>query len=147
DLRKKWREADKSMRLEKIRNVEFAVLSLSSNDVPKTWRKFFPPAPEVHEIGEKETPPKPETKDDIFIGQVDSLLILGNSAPVVEKVVAHLTGGAAPALGELASYDANHQALFRDSPAYGWANVKLFFDLLNKSLSEKKESAAPEPLP
>src|SRR4051812_42946461 len=40
DLRKKWVEAGKTLRTEKIRNIEFAVLPISDKDIPKTLRKF-----------------------------------------------------------------------------------------------------------
>jgi hypothetical protein len=61
-------------------------------------------------------------------------------------VVIRLTGGSIPALSELAAYNANHQAHFREAPLYGWVNLKAAIDMLAKSASEKKESdAAPDP--
>ena len=41
DLRKKWVAANKPLRTEKIRDVEFTVLPMSTNDVPKSLRKFM----------------------------------------------------------------------------------------------------------
>src|SRR5438132_11669714 len=59
-----------------------------------------------------------------------------------------MTGGAMPALGELAAYQANHAALFRDAPLYGWVNMKSFIDLLGRKPVERKDSsAAPDPMP
>ena len=75
---------------------------------------------------------------ELVIGQVDSLLVVGNSAKGVEKVVIRLTGGAVPTLGELAAYQASHQALFREAPFYGWVNVKAFVDTLARKSSETK---------
>lgn len=145
NLRKKWVDAGKTLRTEKVRDFEFSIVSLSSNDVPSTIKEFFPQKTEVHELGE-ENDTKAPPKNELVIGQADSLLIVGNSTKAVEKVVIRLTGGSMPALGELAAYNANHQALFRDAPLYGWLNLKAVIDMLAKSSAEKKESdAAPDP--
>jgi hypothetical protein len=145
NLRKKWVDSGKTLRTEKIRDFEFSVVSLSSNDVPSTLKEFFPQRTEVHELGD-ENDPKNASKSELVIGQADSLLIIGDSTKAVEKVVIRLTGGSMPALSELAAYNANHQALFRDAPLYGWLNLKAVIDMLAKTSAEKKESdAAPDP--
>jgi len=47
--------------LNKIRELDFMVLSLSSNDVPKTVRKFLPPSSPVQALGdENEVKPVPD---------------------------------------------------------------------------------------
>ena len=145
DLRQKWVDAGKSIKTEKIRDLDFAVLPMSSNDLPKTLRKFFPQPSEVQELPVEGEPKKLAPKSELVIGQVDSLLILGNSTRGVEKIVIRLTGGAVPALGELAAYDANHRALFRDAPFYGWVNVKSLIEFMNRKSSEKRSSDAPDP--
>jgi hypothetical protein len=76
---------------------------------------------------------------------VESLLILGNSTRVVEKVVAQLTGGAAPVLGELAAYQACHLALFRSAPFYAWLNAKALIDVLGRPSEKKENPQAPNP--
>src|SRR5882724_2785910 len=43
DVRKKWVAAGKTLRTEKIRNIEFSVLPISDKDIPKTLRKFSGP--------------------------------------------------------------------------------------------------------
>jgi hypothetical protein len=144
-LRKKWVDSGKTLRTEKIRDFEFSIVSLSSNDVPATLKEFFPQRTEVHELGEEENKGA-SSKSELVIGQADSLLIIGDSTKAVEKVAIRMTGGSMPALGDLAAYNANHQALFRDAPLYGWLNLKAVIDMLAKSGSEKKESdAAPDP--
>ena len=40
-LRKKWVESGKTVRTEKIREFDFSILSLSSNDVPKALKQFL----------------------------------------------------------------------------------------------------------
>ncbi len=149
ELRKKWADAGKSIKTEKIRDVEFLTLKLSTNDIPKTVRKLFmpehkyQPVPQMPETpGDSEPAPAAATSE-LVLGQVESLLILGNSSKVIEKVVASLTGGAIPALGDSAAYQANHQAMFREAACYGWANAKTFIDILVRKMSEKKDSDAP----
>ncbi len=146
NLRKQWADNGRTMRMEKIRDIEFTILLMSSNDVPKTLRKFFPKQLEVQELGDKEPAPKTPAKNELVLGQVDSLLLLGNSTKAVERVVARLTGSASPVLADLAAYQANHQALFRDSPLYGWVNAKVFVDILSAKSDETKENPqAPNP--
>ncbi|HWX18581.1 MAG TPA: hypothetical protein VN578_01620 [Candidatus Binatia bacterium] len=145
DLRKKWVDAGKSLKTEKIRDVEFIVLPLSSNDVPKTLRKLFPPSSEVQELGDEKETKKAAPKTELVLGQVDSLLIFGNSTKVVEKVMVRLAGGSVASLGEQASYQAC-QPMFRESPVYGWVNVKTLMDVLTKAAAEKKDNPdAPNP--
>ena len=145
NLRKKWVDAGKPIKTEKIRNIDFSVLPLSSNDVPKTLKKFFPQNPEVQELSSDDQPKKGPPKSELVIGQVESLLIVCNSTRLVEKVATRLTGGTMPTLGELAAYQANHQALFRDAPFYGWVNAKAFVDMLARKPAAKGQSEAPDP--
>ncbi len=133
------------MKSEKIRDIEFSVIPVSSNDVPSTLKKFFPEPAQVQELGAEDSAKKAPPKSEIVIGQFESLLIMGNSTRVVEKLVGRLTGSAVPSLSELAAYSANHQALFRDAPGYGWVNVKAFIDVFNRKTIEKKNPEAPDP--
>jgi hypothetical protein len=146
NLRKKWIDSGKKLRTEKIRDVEFSIVSLSSNDVPSTLKEFFPQKTEVHELGDENDSKSASAKSELVIGQADSLLIVGDSTKAVEKVVIRLSGGSVPALGELSAFNVNHQSLFRDAPLYGWLNLKAVIDMLTKTAAEKKESdAAPDP--
>ena len=98
-----------------------------------------------HELGE-EQPKATSGKDDLIIGQADSMLIVSSSMRLVEKVVIRLTGGGVPCLGDQAAYNSDHQTLLRDSPFYGWVNTKAFMDLLEKQIAQRKENPeAPNP--
>jgi hypothetical protein len=164
DLRRAWVAAGKPLRTEKVRNLEFSVFPVTTNEAPKTLSKLLWRAPVFPQVTGgpdfRQAPVNPVAKRDmsldmltvlltaskeLVIGQVDSLLIVGNSTKVVEKVVIRLTGGAAPTLGELAAYQANHQALFREAPFYGWVNVKAFVDTLARKASEAKPPENPDP--
>ena len=145
-LRKKWADGGKAIKTTKVRDYEFTTVPVSTNDVPKTLRKFFPKSSPVQEIGD-ENAAKPEAvQDQLLIGQVDSLLILSSSMSCVEKVVARFSGGAVPALAEIAAYQQDQAALFRDAPFYAWVNLKPVLEGLTRNLGEKKENPdAPNP--
>ena len=106
---------------------------------------MFPKNQPATELG-KETPPaKPA---EIVIGQFESLLIVGNSIKAVEPVVAHLTGGSAPALNDNAIFAADKLAQFRDAPLYyGWFNAKTFFTVLSHIPQPEPNPDAPSPMP
>ncbi len=139
DLRKKCSAAGKSVRTEKVRDVDFLVLPISSNDVPKTLRKFFPKSSQAEQAGDENQPQKPAKKDELVVGQAGSLLVMANSVKAAEAVIARLGGGSAPALADFAPYQANQLALFRDAPLYAWVNVKAFMNILIPVWSQKKE--------
>lgn len=146
DLRKKWVDGGKKLRTEKVRDIEFMILPLSSNDVPKTVGKLLPKQGEVQELGGENQKKQPGPESIVVLGQYDSLLLAANSTKALEKVVARLGGGSVPALSEVASYQANHLAFFRDAPLYGWINAKAFLNLVLRGASEKKENPdAPNP--
>jgi hypothetical protein len=146
-FRKHWVEAGKSIRTEKIRDLEFSVLLLSSNDVPKGLAKFLPRRLAYQEVGAENEPKPTPARSELVIGQADSLLVAGNSTKAVEKVVIRLAGGALPVLGDQAAYSADHRAFFREAPAYAWVNAKALLDLLCRQWAEKKENPeAPSPV-
>jgi hypothetical protein len=144
-VRKKWVDTGRPVKTKKIRDFEFTVLPLSSNDIPKTIRKFFPKSAEVRELAE-ESPSKTSSTDELIVGQVESLLVISTSIDSAEKVVARATGGSVPPLSEVAAFQTDHTALFREAPVYGWLNAKTFIDIVMRRLTEKKENTeAPNP--
>ena len=145
ELRKKWSDAGKPIRTEKIRDVDFSIVSLNTNDMPKTLRQFFPQRQPVEELGKDSAKPNPQA--ELIIGQHQSLLLVGSSIKAVEKVMARLTGGAATALAEDPVFAANQFAVFRDASLFGWFNARLVFDLVQRGPEEKPNPAAPNPLP
>ena len=165
EFRKQWVAAGKKLRTETIRNLEFSVLPVNSNDVPKTLAKFLwrPPvfAPVTTGPDIRQAPVEPSRQSDMLldmltvllttskecvVGQVDSLLVAGNSIKDVEKVVIRLTGGTVPTLSDVAAYQASQLALFRDAPFYGWVNIKAFVDPLKRQSAETKPSEPADPL-
>jgi len=145
DFRKKWTESGKPVRTEKIRGTDFIVLAVSAGDAPQTWKKYFGNPADAQRAPDGAGPKPAAERNDIVLGQFESLLIAGNSIKAVEKIMVHLTGGAAPALDDQAAYHANHLALFRDAPLYGWINAKLLVDLLNPAPAAKAGADTPPP--
>jgi len=164
DLRRQWVASGKAVKTEKIRTLEFSIFPFTTNDVPKSLGRFLwrPPTFAAVSGGAeiKQAPVAPTGKTDmvldtltvlltaskeLVVGQVDSVLVVGNSIQGVEKLVARLTGGAVPVVGDLAAYQASSQALFRDAPLYGWVNVKAFVDVLGRKPSEPRDTDPADP--
>jgi hypothetical protein len=138
-LRRKWLDSGKKIRAEKIRDTEFSILSLSTNDLPATLKRFFPQKSVVEELGPDGEPPKqPEFEEELVLGQADTLFIMASSTRAVEKVLTYLAGSGTPCLGELGSFQANYQALFRDAPVYGWVNAKAFVERLSRTPAQDR---------
>jgi hypothetical protein len=140
-LTKKWADAGRVLRTEKIHGLSFTVVPLNSNDFSGILPKKAP----VSEIGKE---PKPDQPGEIYFTQYQSLLVAGNSAKAVEAVAAHLTGSAMPAIADNATFAADKLAQFRDSPTYyGWFNGTKTFDLLTSSDTDGSDDSAPAAMP
>jgi hypothetical protein len=143
-FRQKWAAAGKPVKTEKLRDVEFSVITLTTNDVPATIRKLLPQPQEIEEAGDDATPVAPT---QIVMGQHESLLILATSTKGAEQVVTRLRATGAPTLGEAAEFEACRRQLFRDAPFIGWVNTKLVIDLATKSVVASRNPDAPSPFP
>lgn len=146
DFRKKWTDAGKPLRTEKVRDVEFMVLTLSTNDVPATLRRLLPGPSDVRELGDAKENAQTAAdagQSQLILGRVNSLFIAGNVLSPIERVVGSLTGGSAPVLADVPQFQACQPAYFRDAQAFGWANARLLVQALGK-LSDQKEKAAEE---
>jgi hypothetical protein len=135
-LKKKWVDSGKQIKTERVRDVEFSTLLVRRNELSSTLKKVFPASDPGGDAPEK---PDAQAKDsplEITIGQSDSLLIIGNTAKGLEKVLIRQSGGSLPALAEQSAYESS-QAMFRDALAFGWLDFKPIYDVL------KRQSAAP----
>ena len=147
DLRKKWSADGKAIKTEKIRDVEFSIVPLTTNDMPKTLRQFFPQHQDVEELG-KEGEKKEAKRDELVIGQSDSLLIVGSTVKVVEKIMARVVAGSSAAtLADQPDFESARVGMFRDAPLFGWLNAKTFVDVLSKVMADSQNPDAPSPLP
>ena len=144
-LQKKWTEDGKSIHTETVRGISFFVVPLASNNIPESLAGLFPKRAPVQEIGKE---PAPEKPGQLVIGQFQSLLIVGNSLKAVEPVVAHLSGGAAPALGDSAGFAADKMSQFHDAPVYyGWFNARTLFNIVANIPDPQPNPQAPSFMP
>ncbi|HZQ45822.1 MAG TPA: hypothetical protein VFC07_02325 [Verrucomicrobiae bacterium] len=147
DLKKKWVDAGKTAKTEKIRDLEFSVITLSSSDIPKSLKKATGGQADATEPADN-ADAKSEAKKQIYIGQAESLLIMGNSPKAIEKVLARMAGAPVKSLSELAAYDACHTAMFHDAVTFGWVNAKAFVDIfahLDDGTAEAGSGPFPKP--
>ena len=143
DLKKKWVDAGKTARTEKIRDVDFSVIVISTNDVPKSLKPKTatpPGAPEPMEDPDAKNAPKQQ----IYIGQVESLLVVGNSPKPIEKILAAMSGGSVKILNDQAAYS-SAAVMFHDASSFGWVNVKAFVDIFLHR-NDGSDDNAPNPL-
>ena len=139
DLKKKWTESGKELKSEKIRDVEFASVNLSSKDVQGVLKKAFP-SQDAEEETNEEDDAKVDEKTSILIGQFKSLLILAENPKTIEKLLARQSGGLVAGLGEKAEYQKAHNLLFRDSAAHLWVNVKPIYEKALQMATQEREA-------
>jgi hypothetical protein len=145
-LRRQWLDKGKSIRTETVQGVEFSVITLSTNDLPDTLRKFMPGQSDVAELTDGPTAP-PERRE-LLIGQSDSLLLIANSLATAQKIVNRLTSGSVPPVTEVEQFATDHGRLFRNAHAFGWVNARMLMELFEKNLAEReanREENAPDP--
>ena len=128
-LLKKWTDGGKPIHTEDIRGIPFSILPLpSGTELPAALSGIVPGFQLTRGTGGQ---PKLEKPGQLVIGQFESLLVAGNSVEAVVPVVAHLTGGGMPALGDNAQFASDKLSQLREAPlCYGWLNAKKFFDSL-----------------
>jgi hypothetical protein len=120
-LKKQWVASGKPVQTQVLQGIKFSMLTLSSN-TPMPFASAMP-----HGADNNSTP------QTIYIGQYQSLLMVGTSVKVIESVAAHLTGGANPALRDNAQFAADRLSQFHDAPLYyGWFNAKAFVSVLSQ---------------
>jgi hypothetical protein len=123
ELKKKWNETDRKPKTEKIRDIEFTSYEFTQATLQKFVRTIMGKAPDAAPDPEAE-----KTKINLLVGQSQSLLILGNQARDVEKILARQSGAAVPTIAEQPVFQGNYNALFRDAPMFGWLDFKPIFD-------------------
>ena len=146
ELKSKWTATGKLSRTEKVRDVEFTVLKLSTNDLPPTLQKLFPNGqPTFAGEAEKIEDAKPAPTEELLLGQSDSLLIIGNQTNALEKILIAQSGADIPRLADLPAFVSSQEGLFHDAFGYGWINAKTIIDIINQQLAQKAEEQSDKP--
>ena len=139
-LKKKWVDAGKTLKTEKIRDVEFTTLMVSGEDLTRTLEKSLSDSKT-----DKEDKPKDKKSGSmiaITVGPSDSLLIAATDTKAIEKILILQSGGSTPALGEQAEFNADYQARLRGALVYGWVHFKPIGEALNRAASESSRKDA-----
>lgn len=131
EVRKKLADQSKPTRTEKIRDVEFTVLTVNLDDLNKSDAKDAPKGDDA-----KDKKDAPGHKVDFAFGQSGSLLIAGTGLKDIEKVLAKIGGASVPCLGDDPGYDRDHKDLFRNALGYGWIHTAPLLEILGKVVSE-----------
>lgn len=145
NLKKRWVDSGKSIKTEKVREVEFTTLIVHGADFAKAFKPAIP-------SNQKKAAPKdagakaPAEKVELSVGQAGSLLLVGSEPKVFEKILVRLSGGAVPYLAEVAAYEANRNAMFREASAYGWANFRILGDIIIRQAASPATGAPQNPL-
>jgi hypothetical protein len=127
---KKWADAGKPMKAQKIRETDFTTLMVSPDDL--SWKKIFPAVAPVEPPADAAGKP-PVKNIEITLGQSDSLLLISDSTEAIDKVLSRQADGMAPPLEDNAAFQADYGARLRESPFYAWLNTKALFDFLSKA--------------
>lgn len=138
ELQKKWTEAGRQIKTEKIRDVEFNSYQFTQASLQGFARGLMADGDAVVEDAEAAT-----NKFLLFVGQSASMLIVGTQIRDLEKVLARQAGGAVPSLAEVPSFQANHNQLFRDATGYAWLDVKPIYEMMIKPPADDQRAAPP----
>lgn len=146
EVKKRWIEAGKTIRSEKIRGIDFTVLVFTDDDLKQTWRQAFPGFKELEDEEEESENASGSTKTkdklEISIGQSESLLLVGSNTKAIERILARQLGGSVPSLAEQASFEAS-RPVFRDAALIGWLNVKPIIESFQRHSGGNAEGPSP----
>ena len=152
EVRQKLTDAKKPLKMEKIRDLEFATVVIDRKQQKAKAKAAKGQADDKDadddDDDDKDTAAgdkaaKVKKADEITFGQVDSVLLLGDSAKALEKFVARLTGGTVPSIGETADYQASESAAsFNEAYAFGWVNFGLLYGAIESAADQAKPQAA-----
>jgi hypothetical protein len=127
---KKWADAGKPMKAEKIRETDFTTLMVSPGDL--TLKKIFP-AVAPDEPPAADAAKTPGKNFELTLGQSDSLLLISDSTEAIDKVLSRQSEGISPPLEDSAAFQADFGPRLRESPFYVWMNAKALVDLLSQA--------------
>lgn len=145
DLKKKWVDSGKQIKTDKIHGVEFTTLVISTDDISRTFEKIFPDPTEGFESLDGPKRKKNAKNMELLVGQSESLLILGTAAGDIEKILIRQSGGLVPTLSEHATYEANHNALFRNALVFAWLNAQTLVETFTKQLAAEGDKRQRNP--
>ena len=143
DLRKNWVASGKSMRKDKIRDVEFTTLILRAEELDKTLKNVFPKWEKDDDVQDHQ---KSTNTFELSIGQSESLLLAGTVAKDLEKVLIRQSGGLVSSLSELPAFESQRASMFRDALAYGWIHLQPLLEIFSREDRNPESASIPQQL-
>jgi hypothetical protein len=149
EARQKLIEAKNPLKVVKIRDAEFSTLVIDRKAMrvkakAKAKAKAGPDDKDKDDDDDDDDAKtaKEAKPIEITFGQVDSVLLISDSAAALEKFVARLTGGTVPAVAEAGEYQsAAKTAAFADSYAFGWVNLAALYSVIEAGADQMKPQA------
>jgi hypothetical protein len=121
-VRKKWIDAGKTLKTEKIRDTEFATLMMTAEEF--SLQKLLPGLTDTNDPVENALSKPAGGKVELTVGQSGSLLIVSQSSQVIEKILARQGGGLLAGLDEQPAFQHDYAARLQGAPVWAWFNVK-----------------------
>jgi hypothetical protein len=123
-IKKKWTEADKPMKTQKIREIDFTTFITTSDELPVPDLVPNPKNPLA-----PDDPAAPQAKPaaqkiELTVGQDDALLFVSDSTQAIEKILGRQEGASIPALEDLPAFQKDFAARLQGARIYAWANAK-----------------------
>lgn len=137
EVRRKLADSKKPVKTEKVRDTEFASVSI---DLPEG------PADDEEEEEDADAKDKPKVKAEskrkmnLLFGQVDTALLVADSTATLEKVLAGMGGGAVSSLAEEPAFQASENAWFKKSSGYAWFHFASVYKLVSEKISAELDN-------
>jgi hypothetical protein len=148
ELQKKWRDSGKQLKEEKIRDVDFSIVTISKKDVRGLLEKVFPNKAEEEADDEEEKDKTGKAGSfELHIGQSKSLLIVGDDQALIEKTLARQNGGLLKPLADQPAFQKNYTAFFRDGLGFVYVRFGPIYDAIAKSFTPPPSAEGDEPNP
>jgi hypothetical protein len=126
-IKKKWTDANKPLKTQKIREIDFTTFITSSDDLP--WHDLIPTPKNALADDQAQPQPKgPGQKIELTVGQDDSLLLVSDSTQAIEKILGRQEGALIPALEDLPAFQKDFPARLQGARIYVWVNAKGMLD-------------------
>jgi hypothetical protein len=126
-LKRKWIDAGRQIKTQRIRDVEFSSLIVRSAELSGLVGAVFQDATGE---GNGEASGVPGEELEIVLGQSESLLLIGNSAKTLERVLIRQAGGLVPPLEENPDFDLARADGFADAVAFGWVQFTPIYEAM-----------------
>jgi hypothetical protein len=128
-VKQKWVDSGRAIKVDRIHNIEFTSLIASGDALSELWAGLF----------KGDSDPEAPARLEVIVGQVESLLIAGSSADVIESVLVRQGGSLAPSLEDLPAFEEARRVALRNADMLLWVNPGPLVDRLTRTLSKVEQ--------